>query len=150
MERIIAPILSVSLFCSILTAYAEDNIPQIDMNNKIVKNEVTIDSSEIPTITYNDSYGVPLSENNISLYSDFSFPTESESRVIPEIEISDTLEIPANKTEHDEGGWISSNEVDEEDLVENISYDDLLSESQETNKMKQFCCKRNKIPIQIL
>ncbi|MBP3360063.1 MAG: RHS repeat protein, partial [Clostridia bacterium] len=74
-----------------------ENLPQVNAENNIV----------------------PLT-GNIALLDSISPDTSEETSVKPKInfETTDELELPPKRYTAAEGGWVSSNEVDEEDMTE--------------------------------
>ncbi len=118
MKRFIATILTITMLSGTLTAFATENIPQIDLNNTLEKNEITVDYSKLPTIEHNEASGIQYAQD-ISAYNnevDIDI-SDTDNRQVKDFVTQDTIELPPNKTQPDDNGWVLSNEIDEEDLL---------------------------------
>lgn len=117
-KKLISLLLVISLLCSTLPVFASEETLELDLNSKVNRIESAVEIGTIPSIDISEANSVPLTDN-VSLYNNQKLNMPVSSTMKPKFEMDEcnTIELPPNKTEPGEDGWISSNEIDEEDVI---------------------------------
>lgn len=108
-KRIISTLLSVSIFCSCLTAFAVESEPNLDFNTTINQSNISVNYDTLPKINIDEQNSVVLTDNTTT-YSELNLEQQPATTAVPKyfFEQNNIIKLPEIETEPGENQNTSS------------------------------------------